>query len=87
MVYTLPIVKPPYYRAATVQRGLRVKPVLDFQGEYRYEFIISNYKFKCEGRGDTIFLSQFKDCEIDEWGTTNCKDKKPTKNVLKNLLR
>ncbi len=55
--------------------------------EYRGGLIIYSYKFKCEGRGDTVFQSRFRDCNEDEWGRVNCYNLKPSKSVLKNLLR
>ncbi len=55
--------------------------------EYRGGMIIYSYKFKCEGRGDTVFQSRFRDCNEDEWGKIICYNLKPSKSVWKNLLR
>jgi len=54
--------------------------------EFKYG-LTQNIKFKCEGRGDMVFSSKFKKCELNEWDEYICKKKKPSKSVWKNLFR
>ena len=42
-----------------------------------YRKISGDFRFKCEGKGDTIFASSIRFCQEDEWGQTFCEVAKP----------